>query len=279
LEKNLLIACKSLKTIVWPLNLRVIGDKCFYGAGIDTLEIPATVETIGAYAFAGIKAKSVTLPKTVKVIGLSVFAGVPEIHVYDTIDSEAKPAEVSTDDMNGACNGRVGFIGITQKKSYLVAACNAVWHEHTIVVHSASDDAIKYTVRMPDGQKRKVYCTYASSWGKDATFHFGAVDAIFKDLTADAKLDYALERLFYQEGITDEMLDTLGRYVSRNAKEITEKIVASDAVEQLRLLEPYGLIKVNAFAQRLDQADRAGAVQCKAWLLEWKHAADEKKKK
>ena len=77
----------------------------------------------------------------------------PEIEVYDTIDSEAKPAAEYLDDTNGGFNGKVGFIGIHQKENYIVAACNANWHEHTIIVRSAEDDSEKYRVRMPNGQK------------------------------------------------------------------------------------------------------------------------------
>jgi hypothetical protein len=187
------------------------------------------------------------------------------------MDPEAKPAEQYLDDTNGMCNSSVGFIGIQQREGYVPGACNANWHEHTIVVRSSLDDSVKYTVRMPDGQKRKVYCTYASSWGRNAEFNFCAIDAIFKDLTANAKLDYTLERLRYREGMTEETLDMLVRYISRNAKDIMAKIVATDSVCDIVLLEPYGIVKKNTFSERLDQADSVGAVACKAWLLEWQH--------
>ena len=63
----------------------------------------------------------------------------------------------------------------------------------------------------------------------------------------------------------------LVRYISRNAKDIMAKIVATDSVCDIVLLEPYGIVKKNTFSERLDQADSVGAVACKAWLLEWQH--------
>lgn len=75
---------------------------------------------------------------------------------------------------------------------------------------------------MPDGQKGKVSNTYVSSWGKNAEFNFAAVDAIFKDLTADAKMDYLFDRLHYNAGITEDTVSVSDNYVTRNAKKIME---------------------------------------------------------
>ena len=272
LGDGLFMGCTNLKFITWPNNVREIGEKCFDHTGIENLTIPETVETIGKYAFAFIKAERVRLPKTVKDISLSIFAGVPEIEVYDTIDSEAKPAAEYLDDTNGGFNGKVGFIGIHQKENYIVAACNANWHEHTIIVRSAEDDSEKYRVRMPNGQKRKVYCTYASSWGKHAEFNFSAVDNIFKDLTADAKLDYAFNRLHWQAGISEEMLSTLNKYVAKNAKDIAARVFKTDAVDDLVMLESFGIVKKNTIDERIDEATKANAMKCTGWLLNWQNS-------
>ena len=272
LGEELFTGCENLKFVTWPNNVHEIGVKCFEHTGIENLVIPETVETVGEYAFAFIKAKRVRLPKTVKNISLSIFAGVPEIEVYDTIDSEAKLAAEYLDDMNGRFNGKVGFIGIHQIENYLVAACNAEWHEHTIIVRSAEDDSEKYRVRMPYGQKRKVYCTYASSWGKNAEFNFCAVDNIFKDLTADAKLDYAFNRLHWQVGISEEMLSTLNKYVVRKAKDIAARVFKTDAIDDLVMLESFGIVKKNTIDERIDAATKANAMKCKAWLLNWQNS-------
>lgn len=272
LGDGLFMECANLKFITWPNNVREIGAKCFAHTGIENLAIPETVESVGKYSFSFIKAKRARLPKTVKDISLSVFAGVPEIEVYDTIDSEAKPAAEYLDDMNGGFNGKVGFIGIHQKENYLVAACNANWHEHTIIVRSTEDDSEKFRVRMPNGQKRKVYCTFASSWGKNAEFNFNAVDNIFKDLTADAKLDYALNRLRCQTGVSEDMLSTLSKYVAKNAKEIASRVFVTDSVEDLVLLETFGIVKKNTIDERIDAATKANATKCIAWLLNWQNS-------
>jgi hypothetical protein len=272
LGDGIFVDCPGLKFITWPKNLRAIGEKCFAHTGIENLVIPETVETIGKYAFSFIKAKSVILPKTVKDISLSVFSGVPEIEVYDTIDADAKPAAEFLDEINGDYNGKVGCIGIHHKERYLLGACNSEWYEHTIVVRSAEDDSEKFRVRMPNGQKRKVYCTFASSWGKNAEFNFSAVDDIFKDLTADAKLDYMFNRLHCQTGISEEMLNTLRKYIARNAKVIAARIFKTDAVNDLAMLEPFGIVKKNTVTERVDEAAKAAATQCIAWLLNWQNS-------
>ena len=269
LEDGLFMECKNLKYITWPKNLREIGAKCFSSTGIENLFIPETVEYVGSSAFSFIKAKRVRLPKTVKGIWTSVFAGVPEIEVYDTIDSTAKPAAEYLDDMNGSFNGKAGFIGIGHGETY---ACNAAWYEHTIIVRSAEDDSEKFRVRMPKGQKRKVYCTFASSWGRNAEFNFSAIDHIFKDLTADAKLDYLFDRLHWQEGISEEMLITLSKYVARNAREIAGRIFRTDAVDELVMLESFGIVKKNTVEERIDDAAKANAIACKAWLINWQNS-------
>lgn len=274
LEDDTFSCCGDLKTITWPTKLREIGESCFESSGLEHVMIPETVEAIGSYAFASIKAKCVILPKNAKAFGLSVFAGVPDIEVYDTVDEKAKPAKEYLDDSDGHWNGRVGALGIEQKKNYLTAACNSSWYEHRITVRSAIDDSIQYSVRMPANQKRKVYCTYASSWGKYAEFNFSAIDAVFSELTADAKLDYFLDRVQYAsatEEISEAMQDTFKRYVGRNAKSVIERVAEIDDVKLLAMLEPYGIIKKTTADERLEQVGKAGAVGCKAWILQWKN--------
>ncbi len=269
LGDGLFMECRNLKSVTWPDNLREIGESCFARTGIESLTIPETVESIGKYAFSFIKARKVTLPKTVKNISLSIFAGIPEIEVYDSIDSDAKPASECVDSVNGSFNGKVGGIGVHQRQGYIYAACNSDWYEHAITVRSAEDGSVKYKVRMPNWQKRKAYCTYASSWGKNAEFNFNAIDEIFKDLTADAKLDYVFDRLHCQTGITEEMLSVIGKYVSRNAKAIAERIFQTDDVDDLAMFEPFGIVKKNTVDERIADALKANASKCKTWLLNW----------
>lgn len=285
LEDDTFSYCGDLKTITWPTKLREIGESCFESSGLEHVMIPEMVEKIGSYGFASLKAKTVILPKSVKEIGLSVFAKVRNIEVYDTVDENAKTAKEYLDDSNGHWNGKIGAIGIEQKKNYVPGACNSFWHEHRITVRSAKDDSIKYSVRMPANQKRKVYCTYASSWGKYAEFNFTAIDAVFSELTADAKLDYFLDRVQYAsstEEISETMQDTFKRYVGRNAKDVLERVFETDDVKILIALESYGIIKKANADERLEQAEKAGAVGCKAWILQWQNenvSAKEKARK
>ena len=263
--KSLFDQCSNLKTITWPDNVKEIGEKAFNDTGIEHLVIPDTVESIGKKAFAFIKAKRVRLPKTVKKIDFNVFAGVPEIEVYDTIDSDAKPV---VKHKNNKPNGKVGFIGTTQCEPYF---SDTGWYEHTIFVRSAENDTLKYSVRMPAGQKAKVQEVYRSSWGKNAQFNFNKIDGIFKELTADAKIDYLFDRLHWQEGISDKMLQTLKQYASKSSKNISARIFKTDAIEDLILLKDFEIIKKSSIDERIEQAAKAKAIQCKAWLLNWKN--------
>ena len=279
LGKELFYECPNLKQIAWPEGLKTIGLSCFEASGLEQVSIPESVEVIESYAFAITRMQSVTLPPTVKKIGMSIFAHVKDITVYDTMDADAKPPCDGLDSNNGFCNGRVGFIGIYQRKNYIAGACNANWYEHTITVRSAETGEIKYAVRMPYDQKRKVYCTYASAWGKDAGFHFPAIDALFKELTADAKQDYALARMGQWDSLSDEMKDTLSKYIARNAKDLCAKVMENDDAQLLALMESCGIVKKNTIDERLEQADKYGAVSCKAWLLEWQNKALSPKEK
>lgn len=140
--------------------------------GIKNLEIPDTVEEVDHYAFAYIQAPYVVLPKTIKKIGVCVFAGAKTIEVFDTIDSDAKPAADYVDSANGRCNGILGMIGMSVMgiRDYKVSRNGyetyGFYNTHTIIVRSAADDSIKYSVIIPKSINRTVYCTYISSWEK-----------------------------------------------------------------------------------------------------------------
>lgn len=280
LEAQLFENCERLNKIIWPKNLREIGEKSFANTGIENLAIPDTVEIIGRYAFAGIKARKAVLPKSVKSISLSVFAEVPEIEVYDSIDPDAEPATDHLDVYNGLPNGKVGFIGIYQWENYLTSVGNSSWYEHTITVRAAKDDSIKYVVKMPDDyQTRKVKCVYTSSWGKNASFNFNAVDDIFKELGTEGKFEYFFNRLHWQKGISDEMRETLKKYVARNDKDICARIFKTDSAEDLKMAESLGIVKKNTVDDRIEEATRVNAIKCREWLLNWQNnniSAEEK---
>lgn len=234
---------------------------------IDHLEIPDSVIQINPDAFLGVRAKSVRLPASVRTIEPCLFPRTPIIEVYDTIDPEAKPAANHCDSLNGTYNSPLGYIGIEIPKAYIQHACNGSWWEHTITVLSAADHTVKYKVRMPAGQKRKVYCTYASSWGRNAEFNFKAIEDIFKDLTADAKQDFVLDGLRYAV-LSQSFRESLGGYVKKNALALCGAAIQNDDLQLLQTLEEYSVIKNLNSDQLLELADQHNSVVCKAWLLD-----------
>ena len=194
--------------------------------------------------------------------------GAEEIEVYDTIDPDVPLAGEHIDNINGGFIGSLGSIGIYQHEGYLSCACNSEWHDHVIIVRSAADGAIKYRVRMPDKQKRGVYRTFASAWGKNAGFDFKAIDGIFDQLTSDAKIDYAMDRLRFPEDIAEEFHVQLIEYVNKRAKAIIRKTLERDSSADLSFFSKYGIIKKRAVSGFIVQAHDLGAYQCERWLKE-----------
>jgi len=202
-------------------------------------------------------------------LGLSAFYGVKEIEVFDTIDPDAKPAKEYYDPINGSFNSQLGSVGIYVRDGYSAGACNAIWRDHVISVRSSEDGSVKYQVRMPCGQKRMVYCTFASSWGKNSGFNFAAIDKVFDELTPNARLDYAMDRLRYQEGISDDFRVRLTEYIQKRAKATVTKILERDSVRDLELFTQYGNMKKRAVADYTKQAHELGAMKCEQWLIKW----------
>jgi len=286
LGKEVFAYCVKLNDVQWPKGPFSIGEGCFRQTGFEIITLPDTVASVGNYAFASnpyksvgvisdrrersrAKLEKVYLPKSVKSIGLSAFYGAREIEVYDTIDPEAKPAEEYIEPVNGGFNSNLGGAGIYLSDGYLPAACNSNWYDHVIAVRSSVENTIKYRVRMPDGQKRKVYCTFASAWGRNGGFNFKAIDKLFEDLTPDAKLDYAMDRLRYQEGITEDFQAQLIEYVSKRSKAAITKILENDSTEDLAHFSQYGIIKKRALSDYIKLAHEMEAKQSEQWLEEW----------
>lgn len=74
------IGRESLRSIVLPKNLKIIGYRSFYGSGITSIVIPEGVTHIGDYAFGVCKnISSVTLPESIEEIGDQAFVSCPEL--------------------------------------------------------------------------------------------------------------------------------------------------------------------------------------------------------
>ena len=294
--------CENLQQVIMPSTLKKIGDGAFEGAcelsaaeipesvteigasaffecSLTSIQLPDGLQSIGRYAFCSqsigkfgaprIK-HAVVIPKTVTNLGKCAFGGFDEITVYDTITPDAKPCGEHVDSINGYYNSIVGWIGLNISRDVIGCAADASWYlPHTIIVRSAETAQEKYRVKMPAKQKRNVYCTYTSSWGRNAEFNFPAVDAIFGDLTSDAKQEYALYRMCYTAGLSDEHREEMEKYLKRVGKNIIRELIRSDNAEMLTTLEHLKLIKKADLDDLLSIADSAGSTSCKAYLLQW----------
>lgn len=278
--------CTKLNNVQWPKVPFGIGKGCFRQTGFNVLALPETVNSVGDYAFASnpfkfvgmisdrreksrTKLEKVYLPKSAKSVGLSAFYGAEIIEVYDTIDPGAKPAEEYIEPINGFFNGLLGSTGIYISDGYLAGACNSKWHDHVIVVKSQVDGTVKFRVRMPDGQKRKVYCSFASAWGRNGGFNFKEIDKLFEELTPDAKLDYALDRLRYQKGLSESLHEQLIAFINKRAKAVITKILEHDSTTDLAYFSQFGIIKKRARNDYIVLAHEMGAKQSEQWLAKW----------
>lgn len=285
IEDEVFAYCTKLNNLTWPTDLQKIGIGAFRHTGFEKINIPDGVKTIGDYAFETrnlnshvfygsarakpVIADKVTVPKSVEEIGISAFSGIKDIEVFDTIEPNAKPAEEYIDNINGSSNGKLGLAGIWHLEGYTVGACNSEWSDHVITVRSGEDGAVKCRVRMPAEQKRKVYCTYASSWGKNGEFNFNAIDRIFDELTPDAKLSYAMDRLLCQKNISEAFLDQLIEFLKKRAKRAITRALEGDSPLDLACLAKYGIAKKSSTPSYIKTANELKAAQCEEWLLAW----------
>lgn len=191
IEESAFGSCSKLSSIVWSENL----------------------EHVDKGAFADSALKKATLPKSVKSVGCGVFYGCKDIEVYDGIDPDGTSCEDAIDTINGEPNSNVGCIGIYSALGR--------WYDHTITVRSVETGEIKYAVWMgTDSTQRHYYCQLASSWGKNATFSFKALDEFFPKIRGtEHKVKVAKLRLEYPVALSDEMKEKYESYLSRYGKE------------------------------------------------------------
>lgn len=265
-------SCKKLSSVTLQ-NTNVIGSYAFNEcAELKSINLPDGLVEIGEHAFAKCGLTDVIVPKTVLKTGNESFSGCKTITIYDTIDPDAKPADAYMDDVNGSPNSVVGFIGIGPAWAMWQCAANHNWVDHEIIVRSAETGEIKYKVWMgSDPKQRKYYCTLTSSWGKNATFNFGALDAAFSGIKGvEHKIKVALNRLRYPENLSDGQRDSYVAYLVRSAKDLITSCIDSDDMETLLYCEPFGVIKKNNIDDLLEYAAKAKAIQFSAYLMEYK---------
>ena len=108
-----------------------------------------------------------------------------------------------------------------------------------------------------DYKQRKYYCTLASSWGRNATFNFAALDMMFPDIKGtEHKIRVALNRIRYPEKLSNAQRDEYIAYLVRCAKDLITRCIDCGDMETLLFCEPFGVIKKSNIENMLDYAVR-----------------------
>lgn len=264
---NAFESCSNLTSVTIPNSVTSIGKRAFLECrSLTSIVIPDSVISIGDNAFEGCNFSSFTIPKTVRKVGRDSFRGCKEITVYDSIDPDAKPCKSHSDKYGGSPNSLLG--SVVNYKTH------DNWLDYEVTVRSAQTDEIKYKVWMGGDCTQGEYCyTLASSWGRNATFNFNAVDEFFPKIKgAYHKLRVALNRLRYPIDLTDEQKEMYRSYIVRSAKNAVKLCIDTDDMELLLSCEPLGIIKKNNIDELLEYATEKKAVQFTAYLLEYKES-------
>ena len=259
--------CYNLTSITIPNSVTSIGKSTFYYCkNLTSVTIPDSVISIGDSAFEGCNFSSFTVPKTVKKVGKESFHGCKEITVYDSIDPDAKPCKSHSDKYGGTPNSLLGLV--------VNYRTNNNWLDYEVTVRSARTDEIKYKVWLGADRTQAEYCNILeSSWGRNATFNFNAVDEFFPKIKGMYhKIRVALNRLHYPVDLTDEQKEMYRSYIVRSAKNAVKLCIDTDDMELLLSCEPLGIIKKNNIDELIGYATEKKAVQFTAYLLEYKES-------
>lgn len=260
-------SCSNLTSVTIPNSVTSIGKRAFLECrNLTSIVIPDSVISIGDSAFEDCNFSSFTVPKTVKKVGKESFHGCKEITVYDSIDPDAKPCKSHSDKYGGSPNSLLG--SVVNYKTH------DNWLDYEVTVRSAQTDEIKYKVWMGGDCTQGEYCyTLASSWGRNATFNFNAVDEFFPKIKGVYhKIRVALNRLRYPIDLTDEQKEMYSSYIVHSAKNAVKLCIDTDDMELLLSCEPLGIIKKNNIDELLEYATEKKAVQFTAYLLEYKES-------
>ena len=259
--------CNNLTSVTIPDSVTSISDSAFEScSNLTSVTIPNSVTSIGDSAFEGCNFSSFTVPKTVRKVGKSSFCQCKEITVYDSIDPDAKPCKSHSDKYGGSPNSLLG--SIVNYKTH------DNWLDYEVTVRSAQTDEIKYKVWMGADRTQGEYCyTLASSWGRNATFNFNAVDEFFPKIKGVYhKIKVAMNRLRYPVDLTDEQKEMYRSYIVHSAKNAVKLCIDTDDIELLLSCKPLGIIKKNNIDELLEYATEKKAVSFTAYLLEYKES-------
>ena len=259
--------CINLTSVTIPDSVTSIGNSAFsYCSSLTSVTIPDSVISIGDWAFKNCNLSSVIIPKAIRKVGQCSFHGCKEITVYDSIDPDAKPYKNHSDGYHGTHNASLGTV-----VNYFTSINRL---DYEVTVRSAQTDEIKYKVWMGADGIRSKYCNILeSSWGRNATFNFNAVDEFFPKIKGMYhKFKVAMNRLHYPIDLTDEQKEMYRSYIVRSAKNAVKLCIDTDDMEMMLDLEQLGVIKKSNIDELLEYATEKKAVQFTAYLLEYKES-------
>ena len=174
--------CTSLRDVVFPPELRYIGDRAFSGASaIEKLELPDNLEEIGRYSFEGTQVRKIYLPKSLRCVGNGAFAANND---KDTVCIYA---------YEGSAKGLIEAVEAVQPGAgYDVR--NVEWRRARIAILDNTGKE-KAVIFIPEKMKRQSGGLLDDAWNQES-FDFGLYCECFGDMeNTDEKIDIAMKML------------------------------------------------------------------------------------
>ncbi len=263
---------------VIPEGVEEVGVGACSNWELQSVQLPSTLKRIGSEAFTrldyGRPPASVVVPPSVEHVGKGAFAGWQQITVYDTLDKDSAGAGEKIDVSTGQRNGDAGWMALRAEHDRLGNSQHASWaqlttsNDHQVIVRSAETGEVKYRVDMPlESATQNVRHVFVSAWGRNATFHFPALDAMFERLpNRQAKVRAAINRLLWPVSLEPEVAEIYEAYLRRSAKAAVRVAAAMDDLDGLGLLDGMGLVKPTNVEEGIKAARDAEAKEAEGFL-------------
>ncbi len=270
------------QSVVIPEGVEEIGVGAFSGADMVSVQLPSTLKTIGQEAFRRVwydrPTASVVVPPNVEHVGIGAFAEWDQITIYDTLDKDAAGAGEKIDEAFGQRNGDAGWMTVAPDYNRVLGGRTPGWaqgtlsNDHQVIVRSAETGKVKYRVDMPlASSTQNMRHIFLSAWGRNATFHFPALDAMFEKLpNKEAKIKAAINRLLWPISLEPEVSEIYEGYLHRFAKSAVQVAARMNDMDGLGLLEGMGLVKSTNIEEAIKAAKDANAEEALQFLRTYK---------